>query len=249
MAVPKNRPIILAHRGASLEAPENTLAAFKLAINQGADGVELDARLSADGEVVVFHDEFVGRTTNGKGRVNRHSLEELKKLDAGSWFSSDFAGEKIPTLREVFEYFNGRVVINIELTDYLDLFGLLAMKVVQLIQEYQFQNSVIITSFSPFGLLTVRRMLPGSDVGLITFSGSKGIAHRSLAGLMFSPKLIVQHMDGVGQDFINLLHRKNCKIFAWTVDTENSIKNLAQQGVDGIITDKPALAVQTLRSL
>src|SRR5512145_1023455 len=94
------RPVIFAHRGASAHAPENTLAAFELAIAQQADAVELDVKLTADGQVIVFHDSTVDRTTNGHGKVQDMTLAELKALDAGSFLGSQFAGEKIPTLEE-----------------------------------------------------------------------------------------------------------------------------------------------------
>src|SRR5690242_12342962 len=98
-----SRPVIFAHRGACAHAPENTLASFELALAQQADAIELDAKLSADGFVVVHHDDTVDRTTDGKGRLKNLTLAELKKLDAGSSFAETFKGEKIPTLEEVFE--------------------------------------------------------------------------------------------------------------------------------------------------
>ena len=95
------RPVVFAHRGARAYAPENTLASFELAVSQGADAIELDARLTADGHIVVFHDRMLGRTTNGTGRVTQKTLAELRDLDAGSSFSEKFRGEKIPLLEEV----------------------------------------------------------------------------------------------------------------------------------------------------
>ena len=97
------RPTIFAHRGASIYAPENTIAAFELAVEQQADGIELDAKLCADGQIVVFHDQTVDRTSDGSGKVLDLSLAALKELDAGSWFGENFAGQAIPTLEEVFE--------------------------------------------------------------------------------------------------------------------------------------------------
>lgn len=113
-----SRPILLGHRGAKNYAPENTLAAFTLALEQGADGVELDAKLSADGVVVVHHDAMLDRTTDGKGPLARHTFAQLRELDAGSFFSEKFRGEKIPTLEEVFETVGKRAVVNVELTNY-----------------------------------------------------------------------------------------------------------------------------------
>ncbi|HSV86979.1 MAG TPA: glycerophosphodiester phosphodiesterase family protein, partial [Levilinea sp.] len=94
-------PVIYAHRGACAHAPENTLTAFQLALQHGADAIELDAKLSMDGEVVVFHDQTIDRTTSGTGKLAGKTLAELKKLDAGGWFAPQFAGEPIPTLDEV----------------------------------------------------------------------------------------------------------------------------------------------------
>src|SRR5437867_7569994 len=112
------RPIIFAHRGASAYAPENTLAAFELALAQNADAIELDVKLSADGHAIVIHDPTVDRTTAHHGRVRDLSLAELSALDAGSFFSEKFHGERIPTLEEVFETMGKRTFINVELTNY-----------------------------------------------------------------------------------------------------------------------------------
>src|SRR5512147_1736179 len=112
------QPIIFAHRGASAHAPENTLAAFELALSQGADAIELDVKLSSDGQVVVIHDPTVDRTTGAKGRVKDMTLADMRTLDAGSFFSQNFVNEKIPTLEEVFETMGKRLFINVELTNY-----------------------------------------------------------------------------------------------------------------------------------
>ena len=111
----RNRVLVVAHRGCSGRAPENTIAAFEMALEQGSDMIECDVRLTKDEEVVVFHDRALDRTTNGKGPVEQRTLEELKRLDAGSWFSSKFSGERIPTLSEVLHLLEGRAFLNIEL--------------------------------------------------------------------------------------------------------------------------------------
>jgi len=118
MGMLRKKPLIIGHRGASAHAPENTIAAFQLALKFGADAVELDAKLSADGAIVVIHDQTVDRTTNGQGKISEFSLTEIKKLDAGSKFDLQFEGEAIPTLEEVFEVVGGKLLINVELTNY-----------------------------------------------------------------------------------------------------------------------------------
>src|SRR5512140_205883 len=108
------RPLLVAHRGSSGTAPENTMAAFRKAIAAGVDMIELDVRMSKDYHLIVLHDSTVRRTTNGPGRVCGMSLQELKSLDAGSWFGPRFRGEQIPTLREVMELLPARVGLNSE---------------------------------------------------------------------------------------------------------------------------------------
>ena len=140
-------PIILGHRGASKYAPENTIAAFDLALKQKADGFELDTMLSADGNPVVIHDNTVNRTTNGTGKVDWHMAGQLKDLDAGSKFSPDFAGEKIPLLEEVFTYFKGKALINVELKNFHTPSNLLPKIVFNLAQDVGILDQIIFSSF------------------------------------------------------------------------------------------------------
>ena len=109
--------LVIAHRGFSGAAPENTLAAFKKAMEVDSDMMELDVRFSKDGQVVVMHDDTLDRTTNGRGKVSDYTLKELKQFDAGSWFAPQFAGEQIPTLVEVLEFAKGRIPVNFEIKD------------------------------------------------------------------------------------------------------------------------------------
>ncbi len=112
------KPAIIAHRGASAGAPENTLAAFRLALQQGADAIELDTKLSADGHPVVIHDQTVDRTTMSTGKVRDHTVADLNKMDVGSHFDSAYRGEPIPTLEDVFKAIGQHAIINVELTNY-----------------------------------------------------------------------------------------------------------------------------------
>ena len=144
--------LVVAHRGFSGAAPENTLAAFRKAIEAGSDMIELDIQLSKDGKIVVIHDETLERTTDGQGRVADRTFPEIRKLDAGSWFGSQFSGEKIPTLQEVLELAKGKVLVNIEIknpahgqypiTELADQ-GLEAVKKAGML------NRVIFSSFNP----------------------------------------------------------------------------------------------------
>src|SRR6266704_6290544 len=116
-AAPLRRPLRIAHRGASARAPENTLAAFAEAVRLGANAIELDVHLTADGVPVVIHDGTVDRTTNGRGEVAAMTLKDLRRLDAGAWFSSRFRGERIPTLEESLEFARGRCAMNVEIKE------------------------------------------------------------------------------------------------------------------------------------
>src|SRR6266545_4190320 len=146
------QPVIFAHRGASAHAPENTIASFELALAQGADAIELDVKLSADGHVMVHHDPTVDRTTNGKGKVKDLSLAELKKLDAGSFFAENFHGEKIPTLEEVFEVVGKRTFINVELTNYNTPRDQLVETVCMLVKKCGLEEHVMFSSFFAYNL-------------------------------------------------------------------------------------------------
>ena len=155
-------PVIFAHRGASAHAPENTLAAFELALAQGADGIELDVKLSADGKVVVIHDATVDRTTGAHGRVKDLSLAEMRPLNAGSFFSEKYTGEKIPTLEEVFEAVGKRTFINVELTNYNTPRDQLVETVCMLVKRFGLQKSVMFSSFFASNLSKARAYLPGA---------------------------------------------------------------------------------------
>jgi glycerophosphoryl diester phosphodiesterase len=147
------RPTVFAHRGASAHAPENTLAAFQLALSQGAPAIELDAMLCADGQVVVIHDDTVDRTTNGLGKVRQMPLAAIKELDAGTSFASTFKSEKIPTLLEVFETLGHEIFINIEIKNYAYPLDDLPTHVASLVQKFNLSDYALFSSFNPLALL------------------------------------------------------------------------------------------------
>ena len=162
-------PLIFGHRGASAYAPENTLAAFRLALGQGADGVELDVILSADGVPMVIHDDTLDRTTTGLGSVSRLTLAELKQLDAGypARFGTQFPTERIPTLAEVFAACGDQTVFNIELKHDRSPGLQLAARVVELIHASGRQERVLVSSFQFSSLGRVKALDPNLPVGLL----------------------------------------------------------------------------------
>ena len=178
------RPTLFAHRGSSMVAPENTLAAFELAVRQGADAIELDAKLSKDGAVMVIHDQTVERTTGAKGRVRQLTLAELRELDAGSFFDASFKGEKIPTLDEVFEAVGKKTYINVELTNYASPTDSLPEKVAEMVLAHGLVGRVFFSSFNPLALIRARGRLPLVPGGLLCIAGQPGAWARGWAGRM-----------------------------------------------------------------
>ena len=237
-------PIIFAHRGASAHAPENTLAAFDLAVEQGADGIELDVKLSSDGHVVVIHDPTVDRTTGAHGQVKDMSLDELRDLNAGSFFSEQFHDVKIPTLEEVFESLGNKVLINIELTNYTTRYDHLVESVCMLVKRFGFQKNVLFSSFLGANLAKARSYLPNVPTGLLALPGILGAWHRSFGFAFGKYDALHPNIQNVTQQHIYFVHRLNRRIHVWTVNEEQDMHRLFKWGVDAIFTDDPQLAVK-----
>jgi glycerophosphoryl diester phosphodiesterase len=242
------KTLICAHRGASAHAPENTLAAFRLAVDHRADAVELDAKLTLDGEVIVIHDTTTDRTTNGKGRVRDYTLAQMKALDAGSWKGPEFAGEPIPTLAEVFEAVGEKLMINVELTNYATLNDTLVEKVIDLVRHFRLQKSVFFSSFSAINLLKAQRLAPEIYSAILTLPGYQGWLYRSVVGQWITPKAIHPYYTDVTEAFVKKQHALNRRIHTWTVDPPEEIQRLIRIGTDGIITNDPRLARDLLEA-
>jgi glycerophosphoryl diester phosphodiesterase len=243
---PWPRPMILAHRGASTQAPENTLAAFELALKQGAHGIELDVKLSADGEVVVIHDPSVERTTNGRGRVSQLTLAALRELDAGSFFSDEFKGEKIPTLAEVFESFGKQMIINVELTNYKTPRDGLADKACELVRRFGLQENVLFSSFLSSNLKRTRSLLPDTPRGLLALGGWLGWWSRSFGFTFGDYQALHPGLRDTTPQQVARVHRLKRRIHVWTVNSADDMRRLIGWGVDGLITDDPKLAKDVL---
>jgi glycerophosphoryl diester phosphodiesterase len=242
------KPAIYAHRGASTYAPENTLAAFKLAVEQKADAIELDVKLSADNEVVVIHDQTVKRTTGAPGRVAQLSLAELKELDAGSFFDIKFKGERIPSLGEVFETVGNSVYINIELTNYASLNDDLPNLTAALVKKHGMEKRVLFSSFNPLALIRIHRLLPEVPLGLLTLPGKSGRLLRSPLGRIVPHQALHPNNADTNKQLVDRTHRSGRLVNVWTVNEPQAIRSFISMGVDGIITDQPLLMHQVLNS-
>jgi len=239
------RPTVIAHRGDKTHAPENTLAAFKLAAEKGADAIEFDVKLSADGQVIVLHDQTVDRTTNGKGNVSKLPFALLRDLDAGTWFSEQFRGETIPTLEEVFETVGKRLDMNIELTNYATPSDDLVAKVVKLVKKHNVQDRTLFSSFFTRNLRKVRLFLPEVPRGLLTMPGLVGFWGRAFGwrGDYFA---LHPFMAEVNPGLIHRVHAAGKRIHVWTVNSTKDLKRMIHLGVDAIFTDDPMLALRML---
>ena len=243
-------PIIFAHRGTSAHAPENTLASFELALSQGADAIELDANLSADGEVVIIHDSTVDRTTDGHGRVAQLSLKELRSLDAGSFFSEKYRGEKIPRLEEVFETVGKKMFINVELKNSASPRDPLVEKVCALVKKHSMEKRIILSSFLTSDLKRAKRLLPEVPRGLLALDGWMGAWARSFEFSFGDYAALHPYLTDVTKQQIVRVHRLKRRVHVWTVNKAEDMARLINWGVDGIYTDDPQLALRAIgRSL
>ena len=242
-------PLIFAHRGASAYAPENTLAAFELALKQGAMAIELDVKLSADGEVIVIHDQTVDRTTNSHGRVAELTLDELRQLDAGSHFDICFQGEAIPTLAEVFESIGDKALINIELTNYNSPTDDLPQKVAELTIQYGLARHILYSSFNPIALRRIRKMIPEAPLGLLALPGPGGMLARSWFGRLVPYYSLQPAWRDISPRLVKRVHKRGCKVFSYTVNNAQNMSRLFNMGVDGVFTDDPVLALDIAQGI
>jgi len=246
-----NRTFNIAHRGASAAAPPNTLAAFEKAIELGADGIEFDVHLSADGVPVVIHDFTVDATTDGSGRVAEMTLVQLKQLDAGSTFDPAFAGERIPTLEEVLETVGSRLLLNIELkTTSLRDNGLERAVIAQIEQHSggcgqrwrqtaACSNDVLLSSFNPFSLRRAKRIAPHIPVGLLYAPDLPlPLRYAWLAPMVHHEARHPEHRM-VDTHYMAWARRRGYRVNTWTVDDPDEMRRLIGLGVDSIITNIP----------
>lgn len=235
-------PLIIAHRGASSLAPENTIPAFNKAIELGCDGIELDVQLTKDGQVVVFHDSFLIRTTDGTGFVNEATLEELKRLDAGEHFSKEFKGTKIPTLAEVLDLLGPyRLILIIELKGKQET---LEYKVADLIKAYNFQDRAIVSSYNYSYLNNIKSSYSDirTEVDIVwTFEDIVSLAKKLKVNSIAPIHYFVRKMWKIT---ILKLRANKINLFTYTVNDKEDMLRMIKKGVDGIMTDKPQLLLE-----
>ncbi len=232
-------PVIFAHRGASKHAPENTMAAFRLAQSMGAPAFELDTMLTADGVPVVIHDSTLDRTTNGSGQVNEMNLAEIRQFDAASRFSAGYKGERVPTLEEVLVEFGGKMLINIELKNYHAPLDALARRVAEIVRRLDNLDSILFSSFMPINLSRVKRLLPEAKVALLVEDGFWWRSLASASRSFLSPEFIHPYKSYIQDAYLDKEHRYGRRVNAWTVNDLEEAARFMEWGIDGLITDDP----------
>lgn len=233
---------IWAHRGASGYAPENTLEAFRLAVEMKADGVELDVHMSRDGELVVIHDETVDRTSNGKGRVVDLSLEELKALDFSCGMEK-YRGVKIPTLREVFELLKPTgFFINIEVKCDIVIYWGIWDKLIELERESGMQGRILYSSFNHYVLMEIRKLDPGAKIGLLYSCAivDPWVYAKYLNANALHPHYFALRIPGM----LEGCKSAGIELNTWVVNDPGAMKTLFEQNVNAVITNYPDKAIK-----
>ena len=232
------KPLVIAHRGASAYAPENTLSAFNLALELGADGIELDVSLTKDRVPVVLHDDTVDRTTNGHGAVNQMTLAQVKELDASNKFEK-YRGEKIPTLEEVLRAITWRGSVNIELKNLTLQTDGVEAATDAVIKSTGAADKVMVSSFNPIALRRMYQLDPRIPRGLLYRPNLPIYLRRAWLRPLAHPTAMHPQYSMITRAFVAWAHAKGYKVNTWTVDDPDEMKRLIALGVDAMMTNKP----------
>lgn len=236
-----DKPLVSAHRGDSVTTPENTMIAFESAIENQADYIELDVQQTKDGVIVVMHDSNLTRTVGINKDIWQVTYEEIKDLDAGSWFNKEFADARIPTLEDVLELCKGEIKLNIELkptgheVDFEKC-------VVDLVYDNQFEEDCVIASMNYKALKRVKEYAPEIKTLLVTT-----VAYGEMENMEYADAFSIEAYFATN-NMVNKLHEQGKEVYAWTVNTEEGIQEMIDVGVDNIITDNPVLARELIYS-
>jgi len=235
--------LTIAHRGASGYAPENTFAAFRKAVAMGAGFIETDLQLSRDARFVAIHDATVGRTTNGQGTVHDMTLAELRRLDAGSWFASEFSGERIPTLEEILEFSKKHdVVFYLEMKPSGSWGGEHAL--ISAVRDAGEMARIVVISFDPVILGNVRKIEPTLMTGLLYEGQISGPVEKALE---IGARQLAVRGDLVTPRLLRDARQRDLQVVCWTVNHPAHMRLLAEAGVDGIISDYPDRLLDLVR--
>jgi len=241
MPLPGAPPYVVAHRGISSKAPENTLASFERAAGiPGIDMIELDVRLTRDEEVIVLHDRTLQRTSTGNGPARNYTLEEIRRLDAGSWFHPMFSDQRIPTLAEVFQNVGSRLWVDVEIKSDLlhrESQGLLEKKVLAVVQQYGMSDRVLFSSFDHRLLLNIKQLDSTARTGvLFDFVHDFGRSPSKLADRV-GAKVFKCATRELNRRMLEDAHAHGIAVYVYTLNSAQSTQRMLSYGVDGILSN------------
>lgn len=232
---------IVAHRGASGYAPENTIAAFDKAVEMNADYIEIDVQRSQDGKLVVIHDQTVDRTTNGTGNVKDLTFQQLNRLDAGSWKGIQFTGEKIPTFEEILDRYYEKIGILIEIKS-PELYPGIEEHVVQVLKERNLDQprngKIIIQSFNHDSMKKMNQLLLNIPIGVLT-SNKEHTTEQALKDFSTYADYFNPNYKMLTEELVNQAYSQGMKVFPWTVRSDEAVDFVLDMNIAAIITDYP----------
>jgi len=244
------RLLVVAHRGSSASAPENTMAAFRQAVAAGADMIEFDVRMTRDFELVVHHDRSLGRTSNGSGRIWDLTLDDLRDIDAGSWHSRKFAGERIPTLRQVVDEIPVSVGLDIEVKTDGDRRREVALpeSVLLLVREARREGSVIVSSFDHKFLRRLHHLDPSLRLGALLVPVRDGFRSPSQIAKRAGATMFICSRTQLRGRHMRDAREAGLAVAVYGVNTTADLARASRAGVDAVITDNPARIIRAIRS-
>lgn len=243
-------PLVIAHRGLSAKAPENTHASFSLALNTpGINMIELDVQLSRDEEVVVLHDRTLQRTTTGNGRARSYDYEEIRRLDAGSWFDPRFCSERIPLLSDILRLARSRIWVNIELKSsrmIREHKELLERRVLEVVDEAGMSDQVLYSSFDHSLMRSLRTIRPAAITGVIYNLYRDFVRSPSTLAERVGASVFVCAKHELKPWMVEDAHRKGISLYVYTLNSLTEVQKMVGWGVDGIISDNADEIVRVL---
>ena len=237
--LPQNDFMIIAHRGASGSAPENTIPAILKAIKDGANYIEIDVHQTLDNKIIAIHDYSVDRTTNGEGDIGELTYSEIVQMDAGKWFSDEFEGTKVPLLKELIDIMPDSVKLIIEVKGDSSDYPNIEKNIVNIVKAAEAQNKVVLKSFDEDVLAKFKSLAPEIPRILVYVFGFC---------VMETDVQFLQHYEMfLTESFVNTAHEEGYKVIAWGVQSKSNMEQVLSYGVDGIETDHPDLLVKLLK--
>lgn len=235
-------PLVIAHRGGKVWAPENTMAAFRQSLEFGVDAIELDIQRVQTGELVVFHDQDLSRTTNGFGQVKDCSLDEIKRLSAGAWFDASFKSEKVPLLQEVLDLVAGQIMLNIEIKNLPHSYEDIEEDLMAMLEDYD-TSKVVVSSFDHRilkklkGRIQTALLMVGAPASVQDYCENIGATYFHC------------QKDHINEDTLEEAHNGSIKVFGWVANIDRDFSRLMKLEVDGIVSDDPESLVAFIEAV